>query len=130
MARVRADGLGLLLNRQWVFCDQRHQGRRVAQCFIGHPRPAAKRLAAELGVTPNQVALAWLLHQDFPVIPILGTADVAGHLMDALGTAQSVCRRINWIPSPSCDPAPLIHNPFSAVLYVGRGLVGRRRNRL
>jgi aryl-alcohol dehydrogenase-like predicted oxidoreductase len=42
------------------------------------------QLAAELGVTPNQVALAWLLHQPFPVIPILGTGNVE-HLADALG---------------------------------------------
>jgi aryl-alcohol dehydrogenase-like predicted oxidoreductase len=44
----------------------------------------AAGLAAELGATPNQVALAWLLHQPFPVIPILGTSRV-DHLEDALG---------------------------------------------
>jgi aryl-alcohol dehydrogenase-like predicted oxidoreductase len=41
-------------------------------------------LAAEMGVTPNQVALAWLLQQPFPVFPILGTGNMA-HLLDALG---------------------------------------------
>ncbi len=45
----------------------------------------ANRLAAELGTTPNQIALAWLLHQPFPVIPMLGTANVE-HLRDALGS--------------------------------------------
>jgi len=45
---------------------------------------AAKALAGELGVSPNQVALAWLLHQPFPVFPILGTGDPE-HLADALG---------------------------------------------
>jgi aryl-alcohol dehydrogenase-like predicted oxidoreductase len=43
------------------------------------------RLAAELGVTPNQVALAYLLHQPFEVIPMLGTLNVE-HLNDALGS--------------------------------------------
>jgi aryl-alcohol dehydrogenase-like predicted oxidoreductase len=44
----------------------------------------AKQLADELGVTPNQIALAWLLHQDFPGVPILGTTKPE-HLHDALG---------------------------------------------
>lgn len=44
----------------------------------------AQALAADLGATPNQVALAWLLAQPFPVRPILGTRDV-GHLVDVLG---------------------------------------------
>jgi len=44
----------------------------------------ANRLAAELGATPNQIALAWLLHRKFPVFPILGTMSVE-HLADALG---------------------------------------------
>jgi aryl-alcohol dehydrogenase-like predicted oxidoreductase len=43
----------------------------------------ANRLAAELGATPNQVALAWLLHQPFPVVPLLGTTNL-DHLRDAL----------------------------------------------
>ena len=41
-------------------------------------------LAAERQADPNQVALAWLLHQAFPVFPILGTKDPA-HLRGALG---------------------------------------------
>lgn len=44
----------------------------------------AVALAEELGATPNQVALAWLMHQPFPAIPILGTSKV-DHLQDALG---------------------------------------------
>ena len=47
----------------------------------------ATKLAAEVGATPNQIALAWLLHQPFPVIPILGTAD-RQHLADALGAVD------------------------------------------
>jgi aryl-alcohol dehydrogenase-like predicted oxidoreductase len=48
---------------------------------------AANELAGKLGVTPNQVALAYLLHLPFPVVPILGTTDVS-HLADALGAAE------------------------------------------
>ena len=47
----------------------------------------AKALAAELGCTPNQIALAFLTHQTFPVIPIIGTTNPA-HLADAIGALQ------------------------------------------
>ena len=46
-------------------------------------------LADELGATANQVALAWLLHQPFPVIPILGTSKI-DHLEDALGAEDLI----------------------------------------
>lgn len=45
------------------------------------------KLAAELGATPNQIALAWVMNQPFPAIPILGTANVA-HLNDGMGAAS------------------------------------------
>ena len=48
---------------------------------------AAERIAAEIGATPNQVALAWLMHRPFPVVPILGTENL-DHLKDALGAAN------------------------------------------
>jgi aryl-alcohol dehydrogenase-like predicted oxidoreductase len=47
----------------------------------------AQQIAGELGCTPNQIALAYLMHQDFLVIPIIGTADHE-HLLDALGAVQ------------------------------------------
>jgi aryl-alcohol dehydrogenase-like predicted oxidoreductase len=47
----------------------------------------AQRLAGELGCTPNQIALAYLMSHSFLVIPILGTTDEA-HLRDALGSVQ------------------------------------------
>jgi len=47
----------------------------------------AVKLARQLHATPNQVALAWLRAQPFPVMPILGTADV-DHLTDALGAVD------------------------------------------
>lgn len=40
--------------------------------------------AVHLGVTPNQIALAWLFNQPLPVIPIIGTKNVE-HLEDAMG---------------------------------------------
>ena len=47
----------------------------------------AREIAAELGATPNQIALAYIMHQPFPVIPILGTCN-SEHLADALGAAR------------------------------------------
>jgi len=43
----------------------------------------AQKIAEEKGVTPNQVALAWLLSQPLPVVALLGTGDPQ-HLADAL----------------------------------------------
>ena len=48
---------------------------------------AVKALAKELGASENQIAIAWLLHQPFPVFPILGTGD-PDHLADALGAVD------------------------------------------
>lgn len=47
----------------------------------------AQQLAAELGCTPGQVALAYLKHQPFPVVPILGTTKLR-HLEDAIGALR------------------------------------------
>lgn len=64
--------------------------RRRLQC--------AEALAMELGCSPNQVALAWLLAQEFPVVPIVGTASVA-HLRDALGavTVSLTPEQRDWL---------------------------------
>ncbi len=48
---------------------------------------AARQIAVDTGATANQIALAWLRHQPFPVIPILGTSR-REHLQDALGAAE------------------------------------------
>ena len=40
-------------------------------------RAAADRLAARRGATPTQIALAWLWHQPFPVVPIIGPRTLA-----------------------------------------------------
>lgn len=61
-------------------------------------RERARQLAAELGGTPNQVALAWLLHQPFPVVPIIGTVHPE-HLTDALGSVKLALtpEQVQWL---------------------------------
>ena len=49
--------------------------------------PGYKAIAQELGCTPSQLALAWLLHQGENIIPIPGTTSVA-HLKDDLGAVN------------------------------------------
>ena len=44
-------------------------------------------IAREVGCTPSQLALAWLLHKGEHIIPIPGTTRVA-HLLDDLGAAD------------------------------------------
>ena len=61
-------------------------------------------LATRKGVTPNQIAVAWLLHQPFPVIPILGTKDPQ-HMRDALG-ALSVSLTRDEVTYLSCGVLP------------------------
>lgn len=51
--------------------------------------PAYEAIAAEVGCTPAQLALAWLLARGEHVIPIPGTAHVE-HLRDNLGAAAVV----------------------------------------
>ncbi len=47
----------------------------------------ARRLALERGVTPNQIGLAWLRRQPFPVVPIIGPGSVA-HLDEGLAAMR------------------------------------------
>jgi aryl-alcohol dehydrogenase-like predicted oxidoreductase len=58
----------------------------------------ARELAKRLEVTPNQVALAWLMSHPFPVVPILGTTKV-DHLMDGLGAAdvRLTAEQVRWL---------------------------------
>ncbi len=58
----------------------------------------AEKLARDLGRSANQVALAWLMAQSFPTIPILGTKDPA-HLADALAAADLHLRaeEVRWL---------------------------------
>lgn len=50
-------------------------------------RSLARQFAQEKGCTTNQIALAYLLHQPFPVYPIVGPRSVA-QLDDAMGAAD------------------------------------------
>ncbi len=59
-------------------------GKQLYGTSRGKARLAvAQEVAQELGATPNQIAIAWLLHQPFPVFPILGTVSME-HLQDAV----------------------------------------------
>jgi aryl-alcohol dehydrogenase-like predicted oxidoreductase len=49
--------------------------------------PAYLAIAAEVGCTPAQLAIAWLLHQGEHILPIPGTACV-DHLKDNLGASD------------------------------------------
>jgi aryl-alcohol dehydrogenase-like predicted oxidoreductase len=58
----------------------------------------AQQLAAQLGRTPNQIALAYLMHQEFLVVPIIGTANQE-HLQDALGAVRVslTSEQVRWL---------------------------------
>ncbi|MEV4775681.1 aldo/keto reductase [Microbacterium sp. LWH12-1.2] len=61
---------------------------------VDHPTSHARRallheVAADIGATPNQVALAWLLGAAVPVIPVVGVSSLA-QLEEALGAADLV----------------------------------------
>ena len=46
-----------------------------------------RQVAQELGATPNQVVLAWMLHQDPVVIPLFGASSVS-QLDEALDAVE------------------------------------------
>lgn len=48
-------------------------GRRRSHFSSSTPTCAAAEVAAEVGVTPNALVLAWLLHQTSPaIVPLIG----------------------------------------------------------
>jgi aryl-alcohol dehydrogenase-like predicted oxidoreductase len=49
--------------------------------------PAYQAIAAEVGCTPAQLALAWLLARGEHVVPLIGTTNT-GHLRENLGAAE------------------------------------------
>jgi aryl-alcohol dehydrogenase-like predicted oxidoreductase len=63
----------------------------LGSAFGVAPRPAehpeVQRIAAEIGATATQVALAWLLHHDDHILLIPGTSSL-DHLEENLGAAQ------------------------------------------
>lgn len=75
---------------QGVFTRDDKPLRDGADHAGSHERIAVLRaVAAEIGATPNQVALAWLLGGEVPVIPVFGASSVA-QLDEALGAADLV----------------------------------------
>ncbi len=83
--------------------------------FPGMPKvsdePAAHAAARELGGTPAQVGLAWLLHHAPNVLLIPGTAD-AGHLADNLAAGRLApdgegLAALDAVPSRSADDVRL-----------------------
>jgi pyridoxine 4-dehydrogenase len=60
---------------------------RAESLVLGHP--ALRRTAGRLGVTPAQVALAWLLDRSPAVLLIPGTSS-ADHLTENLAAADIV----------------------------------------
>lgn len=61
-------------------------------------RERATHLAREMGLTPTQVALAYLLNQPFPVYPIVGTL-TAAHLVEAVRAVevQLTAEQVAWL---------------------------------
>ncbi|NLC59098.1 MAG: aldo/keto reductase [Armatimonadetes bacterium] len=67
------------------FADER-SGAPTFDSPTNHERRArARELASQLGCTPVQVALAYLMHQDSRVIPAFSTSNVE-HLAEVLGS--------------------------------------------
>ena len=67
-----------------------------------------QELAKRHHVTPGQIALAWLLNQDIPVIPIIGTLN-ATHLAEDLGAVdvRLTVQEVAWLEYPppvTADP--------------------------
>jgi aryl-alcohol dehydrogenase-like predicted oxidoreductase len=61
-------------------------------------RERATELAAELGCTPTQIALAWLRHQPAQVVPLTGTGSIE-HLEEAVGATRIALRteQVRWL---------------------------------
>lgn len=69
---------------------------------------AVASIADELGATPSQVALAWLLHRSLNILPIPGTSSTA-HLEQNLGSSDltltdAQCQRLGDA-SPTASPS-------------------------
>ena len=85
--------------------DHPNTGQAFDNLISQERRQRARELAVELSVTPNQIALAWLMSQDFPVIPILGTTN-PDHQADALRATSihlSASQR-EWLRNDSGQP--------------------------
>jgi len=86
-------------------------GQRGAESFDNPTSRArlqrATALAADMGATTNQIALAYLRSHPFPVVPILGTTDPV-HLDDACGavTLTLTADQVQWL-----ENGDAVHSP-------------------
>ncbi len=81
------------------FATDGEKGKKTYENEVSRARlKRAQELGAKLGATATQVALAYLMNQKFPVIPILGTADAA-HLKECLGAGEIVlsAEEVGWL---------------------------------
>jgi aryl-alcohol dehydrogenase-like predicted oxidoreductase len=88
MERAADDVLELCAERNVAFVPFFPLG----SAFAGGPAklaadPAIARVAAKHGVTPSQIALAWLLHRDEHILLIPGTSSIS-HLEENLAAAR------------------------------------------
>jgi len=74
LERAEAEGIGFI---PWF---------PLATGALSAPGGPLEQLARELGATPSQLALAWLLERSPVMLPIPGTSSVA-HLEDNLAAA-------------------------------------------
>ena len=65
-------------------------------------RARAQQLATEFGVSTNQIALAWLLHQPFPVYPLVAPR-TAEQMADSLAavTVELSSGQVSWLAGDS-----------------------------
>jgi aryl-alcohol dehydrogenase-like predicted oxidoreductase len=78
-------------------------GRESAEAGYGTPENVARReraraLAEQLGATPAQIALRYLIAQPFQTIPIVGTLH-AGHLFEAVASTRLdlTAEQVRWL---------------------------------
>ncbi len=90
---------------QGYFADNGRAPKRYENDVSRARLTRCRHVAADLGRTPGQVALAWLMNQAFDVYPVLGTQDVT-HLNDALGATEIKldASTRNWIADGQTDP--------------------------
>jgi aryl-alcohol dehydrogenase-like predicted oxidoreductase len=101
---AKATGVALLGYKPLLRGGYTRADRRPFQLAYEHPSNAARldtlrKVAAELGVTENQVVLAWMLHSDPPVIPVsaAGTVEQLDEQLAALDLVldDEVMQRLN-----------------------------------
>jgi len=81
------------------FATDGNSGERAYENETSRQRlQRVQKLVKDLGYTPNQIALAYLMNHDFPVIPILGAKQVT-HLQDAIGSTDIKLTRnhVTWL---------------------------------